>query len=64
MSDLRDPKALARHAIQAGDWRLVALMACRLSDQANPSRLGARRAYRTLVAMLGLSGDSGDYHRP
>jgi len=62
MSDVRDPKALMRHAIQAGDWRLVELIARMLSGQLSSPAPGGRRAYGTLVVMLGLA-DPANYHR-
>ena len=62
MSDAHDPAALMRHAIQAGDWRLVELIARMLSGQPRGLTPGARRAYCTLVAMLGLA-DPANYHR-
>jgi hypothetical protein len=60
MSDARDPTALVRHAIQAGDWRLVELIARMLNGQPSPPSQGARRAYGTLVVKLGLAGTAGD----
>jgi hypothetical protein len=60
MSDARDPTALVRHAIQAGDWRLVELIARMLSGEPSPSSQGAQRAYGTLVVKLGLAGTAGD----
>jgi hypothetical protein len=60
MPDAHDPAALMRHAIQAGDWRLVELIARTLSGQGLTP--GARRAYCTLVAVLGLA-DPANYHR-
>ena len=63
MPDAYDPTALVRHAVAAGDWRLVELMARRLSGAPIIGRVGARRAYETLVVVLGLACDSGDYDR-
>ena len=63
MADVRDPTALARHAVQAGDWRLVELIARMLGGRSIPPPLGARRAYGTLVVKLGLTGESGNYDR-
>jgi hypothetical protein len=60
MPDARDPTALVHHAIQAGDWRLVELIARRLNGQPTPPSQGARRAYGTLVVKLGLAGSAGD----
>jgi hypothetical protein len=55
MTDTRDPAALLRHAIQAGDWPLVALIARALNQQrGEPSQTG-RRAYRSLCLRLGLT---------
>jgi hypothetical protein len=61
MPDAHDPAALVRHAVQAGDWRLVELIARLLGGQPNASSLGARRAYSTLVVRLGLSGSPAEY---
>ena len=44
MSDAHDPAALVRHAVQAGDWRLVELIARMLSGQ--PRRAFPRRPAR------------------
>ena len=63
MSDAHDPAALVRHAVQAGDWRLVELIARMLGGQPSPPSLGARRAYGTLVVKLGLSGSPANYDR-
>lgn len=63
MSDAHDPAALVRHAVQAGDWRLVELIARILSGQPSTSSRGARRAYGTLLVKLGLSGGPATYHR-
>ncbi len=63
MPDAHDPAALVRHAAQAGDWRLVELIARRLSGRSAVSATVAHRAYTALVAKLGLSGDAADYHR-
>jgi len=63
MSDGHDPAALVRHAAQAGDWRLVALVARTLSGQSAVSMTAAGRAYAALVVKLGLAGDAADYHR-
>jgi hypothetical protein len=62
MSDVRDPKALIRHAVQVGDWPLVELLARLLAGRSTGGAPAARRAYRTLVSALGLSGP-GDYDR-
>jgi hypothetical protein len=63
MPDAHDPAALLRHAVQASDWRLVELIAQVLRGQQSAPSLGARRAYRTLVAQLGLSGSPTKYDR-
>jgi hypothetical protein len=63
MAAVRDPTALARHAVQAGDWRLVELVARMLGGQSNPPPLAARRAHVTLVVKLGLTGEPGNYDR-
>ena len=63
MPDAYDPTALVRHAVAAGDWRLVELIARMLAGVSTTKRAGARRAYETLVVMLGLASDSGDYDR-
>ncbi len=63
MPDAHDPAALVRHAAQAGDWRLVELIARLLSGDPSPRSIGARRAYRALVLKLGLAGDLGNYDR-
>jgi hypothetical protein len=62
MNDIRDPTALVRHAVQVGDWRLVELLARRLSDRFTGQTTVAHRAYGTLVGKLGL-GDPDNYHR-
>ncbi len=56
MPDAHDPAALMLHAVQAGDWRLVELIARILGGQPTSPDRGARRAYATLVDKLGLSG--------
>lgn len=63
MPDAHDPAALVRHAAQAGDWRLVALIARILNGRSNamPSSAG-HRAYAALILKLGLAGDVRDYH--
>ncbi len=61
MSDAHDPAALVHHAIQAGDWRLVELIARMLGGQPGAASLGARRAYGTLVVKLGLCGGPAKY---
>jgi hypothetical protein len=63
MADAHDPAALVRHAIQAGDWRLVELIERMLSGHPSSPSPGARRAYSTLVVKLGLSGSPAKYHR-
>jgi hypothetical protein len=63
MADAHDPAALVRHAAQAGDWRLVELIARILNGQPTARPTAARRAYVTLVPKLGLTGDPGNYHR-
>jgi hypothetical protein len=51
------------HAVQAGDWRLVELLARVIAgSKAQPSP-AARRAYATLVMKLGLRGERPDYDR-
>jgi hypothetical protein len=59
MTDVRNPRALVRHAVQAGDWRLVELLARLLGGRPTGPFAGARRAYATLVERLGL-GDVGN----
>jgi hypothetical protein len=61
MADAHDPAALVRHAVQAGDWRLVELIARMLSGQPSTPSHGARRAYGTLVVKLGLRGSPAKY---
>jgi len=63
MSDAHDPAALVRHAVQAGDWRLVELIARLLAGHSSTGSSGARRAYGTLVVKLGLSGGPANYDR-
>jgi hypothetical protein len=63
MSDAHDPAALVHHAVQAGDWRLVELIARMLAGQSGGASLGARRAYGTLVMKLGLTGGPANYDR-
>ena len=63
MSDAHDPAALVHHAIQAGDWRLVELIARMLGGQQSAPSLAARRAYGTLVVKLGLTGGPAKYDR-
>jgi hypothetical protein len=62
MSDVRDPAALVRHAAEVGDWRLVELLAHVLGGRPSGRLLTARRAYCTLVLLLGLS-EPGGYDR-
>ena len=60
MPDHRDPRALVRHAAEAGDLRLLELVASRLRIRP-PPWLGPRRsAYATLVGVLGLDGSAAD----
>ncbi len=55
MATPHDPAALLRHAIQAGDWPLAALVARALNRPlSEPSQTG-RRAYRSLCLRLGLT---------
>lgn len=63
MSDAHDPAALVRHAVQAGDWRLVELVARILAGAMTARHGSARRAYETLAVKLGLASDSGNYDR-
>ena len=63
MADPHDPAALVRHAVQAGDWRLVHLIAQLLDGRTDASPATARRAYASLVVKLGITGDPGNYHR-
>jgi len=63
MQDPHDPAALVRHAAQAGDWRLVYLIAQFLDGGATVDSAVARRAYASLVVKLGIVGGVGDYHR-
>jgi hypothetical protein len=63
MPDAHDPAALVRHAVQAGDWRLVELIARLLGGVPTGRPGSARRAYGTLAVKLGLASDSGDYDR-
>lgn len=63
MRDAHDPAALVRHAAEAGDWRLVELVARVLGGDAGAARTTAQRAYGTLVLKLGLAGETGVYHR-
>ena len=59
MSDAHDPAALVRHAVQAGDWRLVELIARMLAGASTERSRGARGApTSTLVVKLGLASDS------
>jgi hypothetical protein len=53
MPDLRDPRALVRHAAQAGDLPLLALVAQRLSGRATNGP--ATRAFVTLVSVRELA---------
>jgi len=54
MHDERDHTALVRHAVQAGDWRLVELIAHALTAEGAGSLAAAQRAYCTLAMGLGL----------
>jgi hypothetical protein len=63
MPDVHDPAALVRHAAEAGDWRLVYLIARVLSGHSPRYASAARRAHDTLVLKLGLAGDLPNYHR-
>jgi hypothetical protein len=58
MRDVHDPMALVRHAVQAGDWRLVELIARLLGERSVAPSTAGHRAYVTLVCTLGLA----DYH--
>ena len=60
MPDAHDPAALVRHAAQAGDWRLVELIARLLSGHSSVASATAHRAYLTLVMKLGLAGSAGN----
>lgn len=59
MRDVHDPMALVRHAVQAGDWRLVELIARVLGGRSVVPSTAGHRAYASLVRTLGLAGD---YH--
>jgi hypothetical protein len=61
MSDAHDPAALVHHAVHAGDWRLVELIARMLAGQPGAASHGARRAYATLVVKLGLTSGPATY---
>jgi hypothetical protein len=63
MSDCHDPATLVRHAAQAGDWRLVELVARMLGGRSAVSVNAAGRAYAALVVKLGLACDAADYDR-
>jgi hypothetical protein len=63
MPDAYDPAALVRHAAQAGDWRLVYMIARVLGGHSPGYATVARRAHATLVLKLGLAGDLCNYHR-
>jgi hypothetical protein len=63
MPDAHDPAALVRHAADAGDWRLVCLLARLLGGRPGAPPPPARRAYATLVLKLGLAADLCNYHR-
>jgi hypothetical protein len=63
MPDAYDPTALVRHAAQAGDWRIVELIARLLSGDPSPRSIAARRAYWALVLKLRLADDLGLYDR-
>lgn len=63
MTDAHDPQALVRHAVQAGDWRLVELVVRLLAGASTQGHGSARRAYETLAVKLGLASDSGNYDR-
>ncbi len=54
MLDQHDPHALIRHAADAGDWRLVELLARVLTDRVHCRSPGTHRAYLALVRQLGL----------
>jgi hypothetical protein len=64
MPDIHDPPALVRHAVDAGDWRLVELIARLLRGDPAVSSPAARRAHAALIERLGLAGESADYDRP
>jgi hypothetical protein len=63
MANTHDPPALVRHAVDAGDWRLVELIARLLTGVPSASSPAARRAHAALVERLGLAGESADYDR-
>jgi hypothetical protein len=62
MAELRDPRALLRHAAHAGDVALVALISERLArDGPRNHRSGsAAHAYMILVRRLGLLAAPAD----
>jgi hypothetical protein len=59
MRDVHDPMALVRHAVQAGDWKLVEVIARILGGRSAVPPSPGQRAYATLARTLGLAGD---YH--
>jgi hypothetical protein len=63
MAHARDPAALVRDAAEAGDWRLVELIARVMSRRPLPSASWGRRVYAVLVSKLGLTTGADDYHR-
>ena len=72
MPDAHDPAALVRHAVQAGDWRLVELIARMLGGQSSAQSLGAparlrdaRREARPRAAIppITIAADGGDRTR-
>ncbi len=60
MSEYHDPQAIARHAAEVGDWRLVELIGRRLSRGMYRKQPAAHRAYATLAVRLGLIDDRRD----
>jgi hypothetical protein len=62
MAELRDPRALLRHAAHAGDLALVGLIGDRLArdGRRNHQSGSAAHAYKILVRRLGLLATPAD----
>jgi hypothetical protein len=58
MPEFHDPRAVVRHAVDVGDWRLVELLGRLLTRGVGARQQAAHRAYLTLAVKLGLVDQS------